>query len=141
DTLLALSQDRKILLVFLRHFGCTFCREAVTDIAAIKASLDDIGVTSVFVHMSPAGDGEAFFDERGLDGVKHVSDTERSLYRAFQLQQGRWGQLYGLRTWIRGFKAGVIDGHGIGPAAGDVKQMPGMFLLHKGEILASFRHK
>ncbi|MCC7246762.1 MAG: hypothetical protein IT269_13845 [Saprospiraceae bacterium] len=47
-------------------------------------------------------------------------------------------------NWIRGFQAAVIEGHGTDMQTedmGDGFQMPGVFLLHKGEIIKSFVHQ
>jgi len=51
-TLLELSRSNNILLVFLRHFGCVFCKEAMKDIANIKWDIRSKGVELVFVHMA-----------------------------------------------------------------------------------------
>ena len=34
---------RPTLVVFLRSFGCTFCREAMADVAAAKHAIHDAG--------------------------------------------------------------------------------------------------
>ena len=36
--------------------------------------------------------------------------------------------------------AGLFKGHGAGRPSGDVRQMPGMFLLDGCEVIRSFRH-
>lgn len=135
-----LSHDRRLLLVFLRHFGCTFCREAVADITQIKQQLDELDVEPIFVHMGGEEGGDEFFAERGLPGVRHIGDPTQELYRSFNLGRGSFRQLFGLRVFLRALKAGMVDGHGIGKAQGDVRQMPGMFMLHNGEVEATFRH-
>jgi hypothetical protein len=38
ETLASLTANREVFLVFLRHFGCTFCREALADIAEKRAA-------------------------------------------------------------------------------------------------------
>lgn len=47
-------------------------------------------------------------------------------------------------NWIRGFQATVVEGHGTAhhnEELGDGFQMPGVFVLHKGEIRSSFIHR
>ena len=34
--ILRLSHQQPVMLVFLRHFGCTFCREAMRDLGRIR---------------------------------------------------------------------------------------------------------
>ena len=43
-TLLALVQESPVLLVFLRHFGCSFCRQAISDVAELGPELGKRGV-------------------------------------------------------------------------------------------------
>ena len=140
ETLSEMSRERPVLLVFLRHAGCTFCREAAADLARERATLDALGVRLALVHMGEEESGERFFTEYGLDATPHVSDPERSLYRAFKLRRGRIGQLFGLRIWYRGLEA-ARHGHWPGWLQGDAFQMPGIFLLRNGQIIRAFRHE
>lgn len=140
-TLISISQAGPTLVVFLRHIGCTFCREAVADLARMKPRLDASGTGIVLVHMSEAERASAFFASMGLPGVAHIADPGRDLYRAFELRRGRLSQLFGLRVWIRGVRAGLLDRHGVGRLEGDGFQMPGAFLVHKGRIIRAFRHQ
>ena len=141
-TVAALSVTRPVMVVFLRHFGCTFCREALADIAQRRAAIEGGGTRLVFVHMSPADVAERYFRRYDLPGAVHVSDPECRFYRAFGLLKGNFRQLFGLQSWIRGFQAGVVDGHGVGTQQlGDGFQMPGIFVVQGGEIRESFIHK
>jgi peroxiredoxin len=140
-TLDELSRLAPALLVFLRHTGCTFCREALSDLAARRVELDATGTRLVLVHMSSDADDGRFFSKYGLQDVERICDPERALYRAFGLPRGRFGDLFGPRVWIRGFQAGILGRHGVGALAGDGFQMPGVFLLFHGEIVRSYRHQ
>lgn len=139
-----LSEESPVLLVFLRQFGCSFCREAMSDIAKRRKHLEKNGVRIVFVHMAPDRDlAESFFKKYKLFPVEHISDPEKRFYHAFGLGRGTPAQLFGLMNWIRGFQAGVMEGHGFAYHSedfGDGFQMPGVFMLHKGEIKHSFIH-
>ena len=42
---------------------------------------------------------------------------------------------------MRGFTAGVINGHGVGSQLGDGFQMPGVFIIREGEVREEFIHK
>ena len=141
-----LSMRSPVLLVFLRHFGCTFCREALADVRSRLPSLrgrGGRGVAVVLVHMADVAYGEQFLSGYGLEtgnGVSHVSDPEKRLYRAMGLKRGTLGQLFGWKSWVRGFKAGLIDGHLVGKLVGDGFQMPGVFLVDRGEVVRTYRH-
>ena len=144
-SLAELTEQSPVLLVFLRHFGCSFCREAISDIAKRRARLEQQGVRIVFVHMAPEQKvAEKFFRRYKLFPIDHISDPEKNFYRAFGMGRGTPAQLFGLMNWIRGFEAGVIEGHGFAYQSediGDGFQMPGVFVLHKGEVKHSFIHQ
>ena len=46
----SLDSDRPTLVVLLRSFGCTFCREAMADVAAAKHAIPMPGAQVAFVH-------------------------------------------------------------------------------------------
>ena len=142
ENLLSLSQNQPVLLVFLRHFGCVFCKEALTDLAEMRTSIESEGSKLVFVHMSANSVANRYFHKYGLDNVAHISDGDQHFYREFGLAKGSFSQLYGLQTWFRGFSAKNRK-HKIelAKALGDSTQMPGIFVIHKGEIKESYIHK
>lgn len=145
ESLAQLTEQEPVLLVFLRHFGCSFCREAIADIARRRQGFMAQGIRVVLVHMSPEREiAERFFQKYKLFPVDHISDPEKRFYQAFGLFRGTPTQLFGLMNWIRGFQVGVLEGHGFafhGEELGDGFQMPGVFVLHRGEIKSSFIHQ
>lgn len=134
-TLLELSLDQNVLLVFVRHFGCTFCRETVSEIAKIEEAIVGKKLTLVYVHMSDIGHGEEFFLQYYNHPVHHISDPAKRLYHSLNLKRGSLMQIFGPMTWIRGLYAGLIKGHGIGQIEGDSLQLGGVFVLSKGQII------
>jgi len=135
-----MSSERPVLLVLLRHAGCTFCKEAVRDIKARRGEIEREGAQIVLVHM---GDDEGFrrqLEPMGLGDVALVSDPERVLYRSLGLGRGRVRQLFGPRVWVRGIVA-TLRGNMIGRLVGDGFQMPGVFLIENGRIVQAFRHE
>jgi hypothetical protein len=146
-TLEQLSQGVKALAVFLRHSGCPFCRQALSDLAANRATLEaSTGgdpVRLVLVHMMSEGEAAPFIARFGLGDVPRISDPDCRLYAALELRRTKILQLFSTKVWWRGFMAGIVEGHGVGrPHAGeDWKQMPGVFLLKDGQVVFSFRHE
>jgi peroxiredoxin len=136
----ALSKDQPVLLVFLRHFGCTFCRETLADLRVQRSRIEGSGVRIALVHMSPDAEAEAFFARYEMHDVARFSDPGRGLYRRFELRRGEWRQLFGMAVWMRGARAVFADGHGLGALAGDGFQMPGAFLVLNGKIVTAYRH-
>lgn len=141
-TVASISRTKPVLLVFLRHFGCTFCREALQDLSDNIGRIETLGASLVLVHMSDDKTANEYFDKYGLSGVEHVSDPSCTHYRTFGLTKGTARQLFGLHSWIRGFQAGVLDGHGVGyRPLGDGFQMPGVFVIKFGQVSGKFIHK
>ncbi|MEM9990997.1 MAG: SelL-related redox protein [Bacteroidota bacterium] len=141
ETIANLSFDQPILMVFLRHFGCTFCREALADIASRRREIEVKGTKIVFVHMSENKLAERYFHRYQLEGVDHVSDPECKYYAAFGLTRGTFTQIFGLQSWIRGFQAGILNKHLVGSQLGDGFQMPGVFVIRDGMVKEEFVHK
>ncbi len=141
DDLYYLSGKGPVLIVFLRNFGCMFCREAMEDISKIKHQILDKGVEIVLVHMSDFELGNKFLKKFKLDDLRHISDPETQFYQAFGLMKGNFNQLFGFQNWIRGFDASILKGHGIALPVGDGFQMPGIFLLNGTQIENSYIHK
>ncbi|APZ92939.1 SelL-related redox protein [Fuerstiella marisgermanici] len=137
-----LADAKPQLVVFLRHAGCTFCRQTLADVAAQRKEITAAGCGIVLVHLGGNDESDQqFFQKYGLNDVPRISDPQSRLYRQFGLDLGGFSQLFGLRVWFRGFVAGVLGGHGIGAVRGNSFQMPGVYLYHCRQILGGFRHE
>ncbi|MEO0340596.1 MAG: redoxin domain-containing protein, partial [Bacteroidota bacterium] len=77
-----LSEVQPILLVFLRHFGCTFCREALADISKERDNIEKMGTKIVFVHMTNAALAERYFTRYEIENATHICDPEQNFYKA-----------------------------------------------------------
>src|SRR5258707_7477004 len=80
-SLLALTEASPVLLVFLRHFGCSFCRQAISDVADLRGELARRDVRPVFVHLGTPERAKPFFDYYGIGDVEPVSDPEAVVYQ------------------------------------------------------------
>lgn len=136
-----MSHQWPVLLVFLRSFGCTFCRETLADLAYLREDLERSGKALVIVHMSDEDQAELFMSQYGLRNVHHISDKQRNIYRYFGLRRGFLPQVLGLKNWLRFLDAGIKRGFGIGKFEGDGFQMPGVFLYYKGCIKKKYVHQ
>ena len=134
-------QENKVLLIFLRHFGCTFCRETMTELSKVKRELEFDGVSIVIVHMLDSEPAQEILDVYGLDNVQHVSDKEKILYRKYGLRKSGLRSMFGVKNWWRAFVAGIVKGHLIGKPAGDPWQMPGVFFIAKNQIMNKFEYR
>ncbi len=134
-SLLALSETSPVLVVFLRHFGCTFCREALADLAAKKSQL--AGVRIAIVHMVSDEQAQPNTAKYNLADAARISDPQKNLYNAFELARGKFSQLFGPRVFLRGLQAWR---HGVGTLQGDGFQLGGAFIIHKGQIIRAYRN-
>jgi peroxiredoxin len=139
ENLADLSRRAPALVVFLRHAGCPFCRQALADLAEKRAAISAAGAQIVLVHMQADPDAAGLFVRYGLDDLARISDPGQRLYRAFQLPRGSLAQVTGPRVWGAGLKS-LLSGNLPGIPAADVLQMPGVFLVHEGHVLRSFRN-
>jgi len=137
-TLAELSSERPTLVVFLRHSGCTFCREALADLQRQREEIESVGTGLALVHMGTPMDGTVTFDRYELGDVHHFSDPQCVLYRSFGLSRGSFSQLFGWRVIRRAIQA-ARKGHGVGGLKGDGFRLPGAFLLDHGRIVAAHR--
>jgi peroxiredoxin len=136
-----LVEESPVLLVFLRHAGCTFCREALSDISVSRDRIEADGVRIVLVHLGDRAEMKKIVARYGLSDLERVCDPDHRLYEAFGLKRGSWDKVYGPKVWMRGIIAGLFRGHGFEWPVADYTQMPGVFYIEKGLVLKSYRHK
>ena len=140
-TLKEISDQHPVMLVFLRHFGCVFCREALRDIANKQDDILADGRKLVFVHMSNKELANKYFRKFNIVDPVHICDPDCQLYQHFGLLKGSFSQLFGLQTMMRGFQAGISLRQFGGAALGDAFQMPGIFMVYQGQIEDEFVHE
>jgi hypothetical protein len=138
EPLLDASHSRLLVLVFLRHFGCTFTRQLLRGLEEFQHSATESGGELVLVHMLKGGGEIRYLGGHG--DVARIADPRCELYRAFGLGRGGFLELFGPRVWWLGAIA-IFKGCGVGHLAGDGLQMPGAFLFRDGEIVAAQRAK
>jgi peroxiredoxin len=128
------------VLVFLRHFGCTFCREQVAQLRREYARFRAEGTELVCIAQGDHKTSKGFSIFFDLPFPLLVCGDDLAVYQAYGLERGTFGQLFGLRSWTRGIRA-TLQGHLIGKLAGDSFQMPGVFIVDRlGTIRYAHRH-
>ncbi len=136
----ALAPDVPVLVVLLRSFGCTFCRQAMADVAAVGPELAAAGVRVAFVHGASPDEAEPWFAKYRLKDVVQVSDPGLDHYRAFGLGRTGVQALVDPVVWARGAVCALS--HGFGAQSGDLmRQLPGVFVVQGHAVLAEYRHR
>jgi hypothetical protein len=120
------------LLVFLRHFGCIFCRETLADLRAIFEADPDFPRVLFFFQGTPT-EGRAFL-RRYWPDVRAVSDPELDFYDAFGVRRANIIQALGPSVLLAGRRARA-KGHEGGALSGDIWRMPGVIAVDGDRVL------
>jgi len=132
--------DRPTLVVLLRSFGCTFCREAMADVSAAKDAIHAAGANIAFVHGASSIEAAPWFAKYGLEDVMTVSDPGRAHYKAFGLGRTSAAALVDPRVWGRGAACALKHGFGV-QTPEMMRQLPGVFVVQQEAILSEYRHQ
>lgn len=111
-----------VIVIFLRHLGCIFCREQVQDLNAHP----DWNI--LFICQAQPDEAGEF--KNAMNSPHHFAcDPEAKLYEEFGLERGGLRELFSAPVVKRGFQAwgkGVRQGRTIG----DPWRMPGEFIFN-----------
>ena len=142
-TLLEITEESPVLLLFLRHFGCSFCRETLDRVSQVRGKLEANGVCPVFVHLGTVERAKPYFDYYNLTDVERVSNPDASLYQNPLFGLGKTNPFsHFLRpTVVKAWVTGAIRSYGIGLIKEDAEQMPGVFYLKDGKIAKFYRYR
>lgn len=123
------------LLVFLRHFGCPFCKETIAGLRAASQASANYPAVLFFYQGSPT-EGKAFL-RRYWPEARAIADPDALFYDGFGIARGGIMQMFHpavipalVRAGAKGFLGGDDGG-------GDTRRMPGLFLARGGEVLWS----
>jgi len=100
--------DHPAVIVWLRHFGCVFCREQVAEIRAKRGEIEALGGGIAFVGNGTAR-AAAWFQKRFAADSTVLTDPDLASYRAIGARSGLMSTL-GPQSWgagIRAFRSGA----------------------------------
>ena len=127
-----------LALIFLRHFGCPFCKEHARALHQRRDAFAEAGVKIVMIGPGTPAEAARFVDELGLaDPV--LTDRDRTAYRAYGLGQAPVRSLLDPRVLAGGVRA-ATKGFLPRTSSGDPLQLQGQFLIdHDGIIHSATR--
>lgn len=140
QSLSQLSTQQPVMLIFLRHLGCMFCKETLSELKKIKHKIDDLGIKIVFVHMAEEEVASSFLKNYQFDDDAHICDPDAFYYSEFGLAQGDFKQLFGFSSFL-GMGRAAVKGNMPSKKIGDPQQMPGIFMVKDDKIIKSFIYK
>ena len=101
-----LWRTQPTVLVWLRHFGCLFCKEQAAEMARVRTDIDTLGARLAFVGHGGVDFARAFHDEY-VPTCAVYTDPSAMTYRTIGARQSAVGTiagfgLHGLRAMARG---------------------------------------
>jgi hypothetical protein len=119
-----------------------FCRSELARLAKLHPQLNKEHSQLAVITLANAVETRVFCQSRA-PGVSCYADAANGAgYRAFGLQRGNAGQLFGPAVWLQGARAtasGAVGVTPIGKPVGDPFMMPGVFVVEMdGHV--SFAH-
>ncbi len=132
------SHGGPILVAFVRHAGCIFCGEFLGELKLAQKQLSSSQTSTVLITTGQTRSLESLCEKYKVTPDAVLSDPSRVWYRAFGLYRGTFSQLFSLQVISRAMSA-FLRGHRTGFLQGDGFQMPGYFLVRRGEIVKEMR--
>jgi hypothetical protein len=129
------------LTTFIRHYGCLFCHQMVSELVTSVPRILESGARIVIVGNGTLEQARHFFSVKHLprDGVDVVTDPRRESYDAAGLERGF------VRTFLHpgaagAYKSARSQGHRVTGLLGDLTQLGGLFIVKPPGVLV-FAHK
>lgn len=127
--------DRGLALVFLRHYGCPFCKEHAREIDSHSGDLRHAGVAVALIGCGSSDEARHFRDDLSLN-IPLFNDADRDAYAAYGLGLASAGSLLnpkvmagGVRAAAKGFLPRRSSGHPL--------QLQGQFLIGRDGTIKS----
>lgn len=140
-TMTELSWRQPTLVIFLRHFGCTFCRETLHMLAKQRDQIEKLGLSIAIVHMSDTHEGNNLLERYDLRCVEVFSDPSCEIYRACRIGRATYRDIFNLKSLGKSFSTAFLRRYGVGKIAGDVFRLAGAAVIHQGKIIGDTKPK
>ncbi len=120
-------RDGPLVVTFMRHFGCSFCREHLEHIRSRYGEITAVGADVVAIFQYTAQATHEFCVGRGLP-FQCAGDPLRAAYAELDVRRGRARDMFSLGVMRRMLPA--MRTEGVGSAnGGDMLQLPGTFVV------------
>jgi peroxiredoxin len=122
--------ERPLVVVFMRHFGCPFCREHLIQLGRHHDDILAAGAEVIAIFQYRAEPTASFCHSRGVP-FECLGDPRRAAYAAVGLDRGERREYLSLPLLgplLRAARAGALPGK----PDGDVSQRPGTFVVDRG---------
>jgi peroxiredoxin len=123
------SAEKGIVLVFLRHFGCIFCRAQIAQLRERYHEFTTRGWDLVAIGQGTEIRAARFAEDNDLP-FPVFGDKERATYRAYGVPSTAFGSFLEPEAYKAGARA-LLRGHLPGMWEGSLNQNPGVFLIDR----------
>jgi len=123
--------DRTVVLVFVRHFGCVFCKQQLAEISPLLDRVQRVGARIVVIGQGSIEEARVFRDTEKLT-LPLLTDPSRASYCALDMRRGLTSVLRAsvvVRAWST-WRAGFRQSH----VAGDALQQGGVVVIAPGGV-------
>jgi peroxiredoxin len=122
-----LWSERPVALVFLRHFGCIFCREHAADLNDVTGEIEATGGSVAAIGIGTPAHAADF---RKLSGISYplLVSEDTSVHEAMGLGRGNWARVIGPQN-IAGTLRALRKGHIAKRTGADMSQLGGTFVI------------
>ncbi len=127
----SLWQDRPVVFIFLRHFGCPSCRAHAEQVWRGREKFEKTGAKIVFVGNGQPNFISGFKQDLGINEAVIYTDPSLKAFRAcgfnrgFLASIGPNSMLNGMKLIAKGYKANISSG------GGDWWQLGGIVAVQK----------
>lgn len=109
--------ERTAVLVFVRHFGCLFCKEQIAALGPLRESVRSLGAELVVIGNGTVDQARAFRgDPQGTGPFPLFTDPKGQAYCAMGMRRGRRSVFtlrlvrHVVRAWRQGFRQTYVAG-------------------------------
>ena len=137
----SLWKEKPLLLAFTRHFGCTQCKEMLSELVAGREAIEKKAGLAMAVVLQGTPEASALFAGKFAPGLTVFADPERKAYQAYGLERGNVFQTFlNWKVWKavgqsrkKGYKVEPP------PEGQDAMQMSGTFIINQdGRIVLPY---
>ena len=138
-TMTELSWRQPTLFIFLRHFGCEFCRETLSSLNEHRRQIESLGLSIAIVHMGEEPVGANHLEKYGLQSLEVFSDPSCNLYRACNIGRASYKDLLTWRTLRKLVSRILAQPFRLGKIEGDAFRLSGAIVIHQGKVVGEVR--
>ena len=128
-----LWQDGPTLLVFLRHFGCIFCRERLSQLAQHQTDIEQAGLKIVAIGIGEAKHADRYCGNL-LPNATCLASEDAAIYHTYGFAQVKLGDMLSfqaVKNSVRAFTSGQMQGQ----TTGDFRMIGGTFIVDTDGVI------